>query len=374
VEKHCSDDIRLKFDAARRRLADVLVDRDEEIDLALIALLAKEHVLLVGPPGCGKSLLLDSLLTWLGGRKFSALLTRFSVPEELFGPVSLAGLKEDRFVRVTAGKLPEAEFVFLDEVFKGNSAILNCLLKILNERVFDAGDGIARPTPLKLCVAASNEWPAPETAKELSALFDRFALRKSVIPVRTNEGRSRMLWSAPKLGAAADRLNHDELEEACRRAAATPWTDDAREAFETILRALVKEGVQPGDRRQVKTVGVVRAYAFLNGADVVQPEHLEIAAHCLWDDPVEQPHVVTRVIAKIANPPGMRVNQMLLEAEEILTDADPRDLAKAATAAAKLGEVERRLGEIGAEPRAAKVRTYVREQIRKLRLASLSAV
>jgi MoxR-like ATPase len=159
-----SDAIDAKLAAVRHDLGRVLVDREREIDLALTALLAGEHLLLVGPPGCGKSLLLDSLLAWLGGKKFSALLTRFSVPEELFGPVSLAGLKEDRFVRVTTGKLPEAEFVFLDELFKGSSAILNVLLKILNERTFDAGDGILRNAPLRLCVAASNEWPAPETA------------------------------------------------------------------------------------------------------------------------------------------------------------------------------------------------------------------
>ena len=181
----------------RHRLSEILVERDQEIDLALTALLAGEHLLLVGPPGCGKSLLLDSLLTLIGGRRFSALLTRFSVPEELFGPISLAGLKEDRFVRVTTGKLPEADFVFLDEIFKGNSAILNTLLKLLNERVFDAGDGLLRSVPLKLCVAASNEWPAPETAKELAALFDRFVLRSTVSPVRSHAGRTRLLWSEP---------------------------------------------------------------------------------------------------------------------------------------------------------------------------------
>ena len=101
------------------------------------------------------------------------------------GPVSLAGLKEDRFVRVTKGKLPEADFAFIDEVFKGSSAILNCLLKILNERNFDAGDGVIRKVPLKLCLGASNEWPSPDTGKELTALFDRFALRKMVTPIRS---------------------------------------------------------------------------------------------------------------------------------------------------------------------------------------------
>jgi MoxR-like ATPase len=366
--------VRAKFEIARRDLGEILVDRDEEIELALTAMLAGEHLLLVGPPGCGKSLLVDSLLAWAGGRKFSALLTRFSMPEELYGPVSLAGLKEDRFVRVTTGKLPEAEFVFLDEIFKGSSAILNTLLKILNERTFDPGDGVLRLTPLKLCVAASNEWPSPESARDLAALFDRFVLRTTVTPVRTQEGRQRLLWGRHGVSGLSTRLEAADLAEACGRARAMSWTDEAREAMDTILRELTKEGVQPGDRRKVKTIGVVRAFAFLNGADSVRPEHLEIAARCLWDDPVEQPAVVARVIARVANPAGMRVNQLLMEAEQIVTDADPRDLAKAAASAAKLGEVERRLAEMGSEPRATKVRAHVREQIRKLRLASLTAV
>ena len=369
-----NDRLRCRLKELRSRLSEELIDREEEIDLVLTALLAREHVLLVGPPGCGKSLLLDRLLERIGGRKFSALLTRFSVPEEIFGPISLVGLKEDRFVRVTTGKLAEADLVFLDEVFRGSSAILNCLLKILNERVFDAGDGVLRLTPLKLCVAASNEWPSPEISKELAAIFDRFLLRKAVVPVRTREGRRRLLWSMPSSVESFERLEPDELDRACGLAMATPWTAEAKEAYETVLAELAKEGVKPGDRRQVKTVGIVRAFACLNGAHEVRPEHLEIAAFSLWDDPVEQPAVAARVIARIANPPGMRVSALLLEAEDILADADPRDLAKAAAAAAKLGEVDRRLGELGGDSRAVKVRSHVREQIRKLRLASLAAV
>ena len=120
-----------KFATARRELAAALIERDDEIDTVLTALVAREHVLLVGQPGSAKSLLLDALLAWTGGRKFSILLTKFSVPEEVFGPVSILGLKEDRYVRVTTGKLPEADFAFVDEVFKASSAILNTLLKIL---------------------------------------------------------------------------------------------------------------------------------------------------------------------------------------------------------------------------------------------------
>ena len=99
-----------KFAATRTEMASALIERDDEIDLVLTALIAKEHVLLVGPPGCAKGLLLDSLLAWAGGSKFAILLTKYTVPEEVVGPVSLAGLKRDQYLRITSGKLPEAQF------------------------------------------------------------------------------------------------------------------------------------------------------------------------------------------------------------------------------------------------------------------------
>src|SRR5262245_22045640 len=164
-----------KFALARKELSAALIERDDEIDLALTALVADEHLLLVGPPGCAKSLLLDSLLAWLHGRKFAVLLTKFTCVEEVMGPVSIAALKEDRYRRVTTGKLPEAHLAFLDEVFKASSAILNTLLRILNERVFENGDGSLTRVPLLLCVGASNEYPnAQDGGKELQAVFDRY--------------------------------------------------------------------------------------------------------------------------------------------------------------------------------------------------------
>ena len=193
-----------KFRATRRELSAALIERDDEVDLALTALVCQEHLLLVGPPGCAKSLLLDALMGWLHARRFSILLTKFSVPEEVVGPVSLAALKEDRYRRVTAGKLPEAEVAFLDEIWKASSAILNTLLRILNERVFE-NDGEPVEVPLKLCVAASNEWPPPESGKELAALMDRFLFRKTVRPIISGAGRQRLLWErdhTPRLSTA----------------------------------------------------------------------------------------------------------------------------------------------------------------------------
>ena len=366
--------VREKFATARKELSSALIEREDEVDLALTALVANEHVLLVGPPGCGKSLLLDALLAWTGGSKFSVLLTKFTTVEELMGPVSLAGLKEDRYVRVTKGKLPEADYAFVDEVFKGSSAILNCLLKILNERVYDAGDGAAKAVPLKLCLGASNEWPSPDTGKELTALFDRFTLRKAVSPIRSRTGRERLLWTPDHTPRLSGTVTPAEVEQARRTAAALPWSGEAKQALEAVLAELAREGVRPGDRRQFKTVGVVRAFAFLDGADAVRPEHLEVAQHCLWDAPDDQPQKVAQVIAKIANPTGMRVTQLLMEVESVLAATDVRNLAEAAKAAAKLGEIDKQLAGLTGNGRLEKARLYLKDQLKRLKLASIEAV
>jgi len=366
--------VQAKFVQTRKDLSAALIERDEEIDLVLTALVANEHVLLVGQPGCGKSLLLDSVLSWTGGTKFSILLNKFSVPEEVVGPVSLTALKEDRYVRVTTGKLPEADYAFLDEVFKASSAILNVMLKILNERTYDAGDGVTRTVPLKLCVAASNEWPSPDTGKELSALFDRFLLRRAVSPIRSQGGRQRLLWATDHTPRLSTGITTAEVEEARRTAHSLPWSGEAKDALETILRELAREGVQPGDRRQFKTVGAIRAFAYLSGATEVQPEHIEVAAHTLWDDPHEQPQKVAQVIAKVANPTGMRVTQLLLETEQVIAACDVRNLADAAKAAAKLAEIDRQLAGLRGNGRLEQARAYLKEQLRKLKLASIEAI
>jgi MoxR-like ATPase len=362
-----------KFRTTRQELAAALIERDEEIDLVLTALIAQEHVLLVSPPGCAKSLLLDAVLGWLSGRRFSILLTKFSVPEEIAGPISVTALKEDRYRRVTTGKLPEADAAFIDEIWKGSSAILNTLLKILNERLFE-NDGEILRVPLKLCVAASNEWPAPESGKELTALMDRFLFRKAVRPIVSAAGRQRLLWHrdhTPKLSTSATPA---EIDQAHADALALPWTGEGKDALETILRELAREGIQPGDRRQFKAVAAAQAFAYLSGADQVLPEHLEVLAHVLWDSPEEQPAKVAQVVAKVANPTGMRVNQLLLEVEQILSATDVRQLAQAATATAKLQEIDRQLAALKGDGRVERARAYVREQIKKVKLASIEAL
>jgi len=147
--------------------------KSEVIRLLLIAVVAREHLVLIGPPGTAKSALLRALAELLDARYFEYLLTRFTEPNEIFGPVDIAAFREGNYRRRTEGMLPEAEVVFLDEVFKSNSAILNALLSLLNERRFTSGGRVIE-CPLISAFGASNEVPSDES---LAALFDRFLLR-----------------------------------------------------------------------------------------------------------------------------------------------------------------------------------------------------
>ncbi|WP_341649682.1 AAA family ATPase [Thauera humireducens] len=169
-----------------------LVERRLPLRLALLAALSGEHTLLIGPPGTAKSVLARRVhLAFRDARYFERLLTRFTVPEELFGPLSIRALEEDRYERHTAGFLPDATVAFIDEVFKANSAILNALLTLLNEREFDNGAG-RQHCPLVSVIGATNAVPEDEVAE---AFFDRFLVRLSVGPVSAG-GFERLMLDA----------------------------------------------------------------------------------------------------------------------------------------------------------------------------------
>jgi MoxR-like ATPase len=364
--------VRDKFAAVRKELGEALIERYEEIDLLLTSLIAGEHLLLVGPPGCGKSLLIDSLMRWTHGSKFSCLLNRFSMPEDLLGMYSLSELKVDKFVRITTNKLPESQYVFLDEIFRASPAILNVLLKILNEKTFDKGDGIARRVPLEICLGAANDWPSGDEGKSLGALVDRFMLRKSVAPISSSAGRQRLLWDN-KPPEFSTSLTSSELTAARLDAQGLPWSKEAKQTLEAILDELARQGVRPSDRRQYKSVSIVQAYAWLNGGDEVLTEHHEILTHVLWVDQ-EEAAKVRSVIMQVAAPVGMKVNGLISEIEQVLSSVDPKDLGQAATAAAKLSEINKSLKGLKSHPKAVAAIAYLKEQITQLRLKSLDSI
>lgn len=354
-----------KFALFRTECNAALIERGGEIDCVLTALLAGEHVCLVGAPGTAKSLLLDSVCQWMHGQKFQVLLTKFTTPEEVFGPVSIQGLKADRYERIITGKLPTADLAFVDEIWKASSAILNTLLRLMNEREFHNGNGKPIKCPLRMLCAASNEWPE---GQELGAMFDRFALRKRVLPVRTAFGKQRLLWDADLTPRITGSITPTEFDAASVEADAIPFAADAKDALGEILDALRAEGIVAGDRRARKAPKIARAYAWLNGHTEVEPADLEVLAHVLWDDPREQPEKCAEIVARIANPVGAEINALLLEADGILQSTNAKDPTSAATAVAKLGNVQKRLASVK-DKRADQAKKYLADQLKAIKLA-----
>jgi MoxR-like ATPase len=276
--------------ALRDALGEGLVEREIPLRLALLAALAGEHLLLLGPPGTAKSLLARRLrLAFRDAALFERLLTRFSVPEELFGPLSLRALEEDRYERSTSGFLPTAHVAFLDEIFKANSAILNALLTLLNEREFDNG-ARREKTPLIAVIGASNELPE---GPELAALFDRFLLRCHVGPV-SDEAFDRLLDLPPETAVVIDSallFDEAEIHRLQRSAAHVRLGAEARELLRDARAFHRERGAPLSDRRFRKIVGLLRMAAYTMGRDEVSIWDCTLLSAMSWDDPGDEEKV-----------------------------------------------------------------------------------
>ena len=267
----------------RDALTTGLVERDLAIRLALLAALSGEHLLLVGPPGTAKSLVARRLhLAFADARYFERLLTRFSVPEELFGPLSIKGLEEDRYERLTDSYLPTASIAFLDEIFKANSAILNALLTLLNEREFDNGTK-REPTPLTAVIGASNELP---DRGDLDALFDRFLLRLHLAPVSKDgfPNLLRLRHHAPPDVPDDGKLKRGDLEGAQTSATNAEVPDDVLALLSDLREWCRTEDIFVSDRRWHKVVKLLKTSAWTNGRDAVSVWDCWLLQHCLWSD------------------------------------------------------------------------------------------
>src|SRR5215469_2832287 len=227
------------------------VERDEVIDLLALAVVAGEHLFLYGPPGTAKSVLIRQFAQRVRGSYFEYMLTRFSEPNELFGPIDIVRLREGVVATVTQGMLPEADFVFLDELFNANSAILNNLLTVLNERVYRRGAEIHQ-LPLLSLFSASNHLPEDEA---LRALFDRFLLRCPVENLR-RESMPRLLaagWELEGTPPAAAHISSEDLRQLSRRI----FTVDLGPVSDLYAEVVFKVrdlGIALSDRRAVKVL------------------------------------------------------------------------------------------------------------------------
>jgi MoxR-like ATPase len=267
------------------------LNRDEPVRLALLSALAGEHILLIGLPGTAKSVMARRLhQAFRDSRYFERLLTRFSVPEELFGPLSIKALEDDRYERQTEKYLPTASVAFIDEIFKANSAILNALLTLLNEREFDNGSERFK-TPLVSVVAASNELP---DAGELDALYDRFLLRYEVQPVGEAHFTDLLLLDEqPCVVDPAQTISADELAEIQQGAAAVRLSDEVIRLLQALREFLQAEGIYVSDRRWRKAVKLLKISAHTNDKPAVSIWDCALLQHCLWNQP-EQRALISR--------------------------------------------------------------------------------
>lgn len=273
------------------------VEKDEVLDLLGVALLARENVFLLGPPGTAKSALVRRLAERLDGTTFEYLLTRFTEPNELFGPFDLRRLREGDLVTNTEGMLPQADVVFLDELLNANSAILNSLLSVLNERVLVRGrERFELPT--LMVVGASNRLPEDEA---LAALFDRFLLRAQCGPVPSG-AIERLLetgWTHERSDAGpSPTLTCSDLRQA-QASIAQVEVSTIRPIFaESVLR-LRHAGLDLSDRRAVKLQRAVAASAFWCGRASADPTDLWVLRH-IWESETQIPVVESLVDTIVA--------------------------------------------------------------------------
>ena len=312
-----------------------IYEKETEISLSLLAALAGESIILLGPPGVAKSMVARQLKTaFKDAHSFEYLMSRFSTPDEIFGPVSIQKLKSsDTYERAVEGYLPTADVVFLDEIWKAGPAIQNTLLTVINEKLFRNGNKEMH-LPLKLLVAASNELPAK--GEGLEALWDRFVIRIESRPIKKESNfRAMLLDSHADFSGSTGGLGHADFANNADFSELKITGEEYAEWSENINRIGVKEevldvisvirkslravnvdeaaerrNIYVSDRRWKNIARLLRTSAFMQDREEVDCCDLLPIYHCLWQEPEERDAIRTIVIRALFAPLAEKLVEM----------------------------------------------------------------
>jgi len=286
-----------------RTLESTFLGKSEAVRLMLVAAIAGEHMVLIGPPGTAKSALIRLFAKLVDATYFEYLLTRFTEPNEIFGPIDIQAFRTGNYQRRMDGMLPQSEIVFLDEVFKANSAILNSLLSVLNERVYTVG-GTVHKTPLISAFGASNEVPNDE---DLMAVFDRFLLRvrsENLDSYHFQDLLQRGLThEVNKLSGTYDRMEplltaqslHDLQVVFAQRMRNFP--EDFLSTYKGLVFQIRAEGVSMSDRRAIKLLKLFAASAMLDGRAAPDASDFFILRH-IWNN-LDQAEILDGIVGPV---------------------------------------------------------------------------
>lgn len=295
-----------------KALANGIYEREHTIRLCLLATLSGESVFLLGPPGIAKSLIAKRLIQAFDEATFfDYLMTSFSTPEEVFGPLSIKELKENsNYIRLTEGYLPTADIVFLDEIWKAGPSILNTLLTVVNERTFKNGQHVS-PIPMRLLITASNE--LPEKNSGLEALYDRMLVRVYIDRIKEKKNFQAMLMGENKQTEVPSSLtiSNDEFQNWQLEISNVVLTQQVFEKI-YILKQQIEginkpnedlsintEQLYVSDRRWKKSIRLLKASAYFNGNSEISPLDLLVLKDCIWDTP-ESRNTVQTIIETFA--------------------------------------------------------------------------
>ena len=331
--------LRDKFVSIDNWLRSILIEREEEVQGCMIALVAGEHVFLVGPPGTAKSLLAECICNSIVGAKyFGILMNKFTVPEELFGPISIKKMDEqDVYERKVESMLPEADIAFLDEIWKANSAINNTLLRVTNERIYKNGTKESK-VPLKTMFCASNEFPEGD---ELGAIYDRLALKFCVHYV-SDESFLQLMSLKDIDPTSGPKITVEEMEDAKAEAMAIDIPEDVRLKLKEMRVRLMAENVVVSDRKWRQAEKLIKASAFLRGNKEVVVQDLSILKDVLWKTE-QQIATVMSTVLDIADPTAKIALELSNEFRSVVDNATYNTQDECAEAISKIKTIGKKV-------------------------------